>query len=155
MTTRFFYSDAVWCREQVAGLLPFIMLYSALWDIRRQHLGKYPLCSADTSAQPESPHSQQRGIMLLFWHFFKGIRIENWHFFWHYWKTFVVVKKSRHENIYFWFAFSKVDMRNIFAEVVFSKVDTDNNFCWNPFSKVDTMIRSLVMSLFARDSSFG
>nr|DAO60814.1 MAG TPA: Kringle domain [Caudoviricetes sp.] len=46
-------------------------------------------------------------------------------------------------------------MRNIFAEVVFSKVDTDNNFCRNPFSKVDTMIRSLVMSLFARDSSFG
>ena len=42
-------------------------------------------------------------------------------------------------------------MRNIFAEVVFSKVDTDNNFCRNPFSKVDTMIRSLVMSLFARD----
>ena len=44
---------------------------------------------------------------------------------------------------------------DIFAEVVFSKVDTDNNFCRNPFSKVDTMIRSLVMSLFARDSSFG
>ena len=64
-------------------------------------------------------------------------------------------RKVDTKNIYFNFTFSKVDMRNIFTEVVFSKVDTDNNFCRNPFSKVDTMIRSLVMSLFARDSSFG
>ena len=68
---------------------------------------------------------------------------------------YVVVKKSRHEKYLFLICFFKSRHEEHFAEVVFSKVDTDNNFCRNPFSKVDTMIRSLVMSLFARDSSYG
>ena len=67
----------------------------------------------------------------------------------------VVVKKSRHKKYLFLICFFKVDMRNILGKDAFSKVDTGNIFCRNPFSKVDTMIQSLVMSLFARDSGFG
>ena len=57
MNTRFFYLNTDYLRSRFSPAL-FVMLFSALRGIRQQHLDGYPLCNANASVPPESPHSK-------------------------------------------------------------------------------------------------